>query len=1051
MFKHVTDTTTKKTKLNFKQLIMNLKNKLALFALFFCSIAVFAQNKTVTGVVVSATDNIPIPGVNVIVMNTSRGTTTDFDGAFKIDVKSGEVLQFSYIGFVTQLQVIKDQKTMAISLAEDMATVDEVVVIGYGTQKKSHLTGAISKVVNESLDQIAVSRVDDALVGQVSGVNIQATEGEAGSDPTIRIRGTGSLAGSSSPLIVVDGLAVDSDFLGSLDMNDVESFEVLKDAASSAIYGSRGANGVILISTKKGKEGKTKFSYNTFTGFKEARHSDAYTFSVKDGLALELKETGTLSDKARYVQLLGVDTNWQDVIFDGGTIESHSFAARGGSERTKFSTAFNYVHDEGVLITDDYKKYSIKLNLDTKMNDKFSYGVSITPSYTNRRRFDGSTHDILRQAPWLTVYLDENNIQFVNRARENGRWANAQIGDYAWQRMFDDYDLVLGAPDTVGTISGTDISDTSNANPAAKVLERHRTDEKFKLFGSVYGKYNLTSDLSFTSSLSGDFQNTVRRRWQGALASNSGTNPQGDISLDLGYENTIHFATESYFSYNKAIGKHDISAVLGFAAEKWDTSAEEITGSGYASDLLQTISAATLYSGTSIDFQKRLMSVFGRFNYAYANKYLASISIRRDGYSAFGLNNKYGNFPAASVGWIVSNEDFLQGSNVLNNLKFRFSYGIGGNPSLDTGDDLIDNYPYLALLTATSGVINNAAITGYNPLNIQNSDLQWERSVEINPGIDFGFLNNAIAGSIEYYKRTSDQLLLYNPISSTTGFSNALVNLGEVENSGIEFELRTRNVSSEKFKWTTTFLASTNKNELVDFADSNGQIQNVDDKRASEWINLEGNPISSFYGWVVDREIPKEFINNPYFPIGAQAQDVYVKDLNGDGVIDDDDKTILGNPYPELVWSFTNEFQIGNVDISFMFQGSHGAEVRNMGDQYLFNQFASNQDFNTSTTPDQGFIKEKIFTNSIVQDASYIALRNVNVGFSFPKDVMSKSGFFTKARIYATGQNLMYKTADNYTGFNPESIDNTSPTTYGYQRAGAPIFSTISLGLNLDF
>lgn len=1030
---------------------MNLKNKLALFALLLCSFVVFAQNKTVTGQVVSATDNIPIPGVNVIVMNTSKGTTTDFDGNFKIDVKVGEVLQFSYIGFVTQLQVIKDQKTFAIALKEDLATLDEVVVIGYGTQKKSHLTGAISKVVNESLDQIAVSRVDDALVGQVSGVNIQATEGEAGSDPTIRIRGTGSLAGSSSPLIVVDGLAVDSDFLGSLDMNDVESFEVLKDAASSAIYGSRGANGVILISTKKGKEGKTKFSYNTFTGFKEARHSDAYTFSVKDALALELKETGVLSDKAQYVQLLGVNTNWQDVIFDGGIIESHSFAARGGSERTKFSTAFNYVHDEGVLVTDDYKKYSLKLNIDTKMNDKFSYGVSITPSYTNRRRFDGSTHDILRQAPWLPVYLDANNIQFVNRARENGRWANAQIGDYAVQRMFDDFDLVLGVPDTVGTISGTDLSDTSNTNPLAKVAEKNRTDEKFKLFGSVYGKYNITSDLSFTSSLSGDFQNTVRRRWQGSLSSNSGTNPEGDISLDLGFENTIHFATESYFSYNKAIGKHDISAVLGFAAEKWDTSAEEITGSGYASDLLQTISAATIYSGTSIDFQKRLMSYFGRLNYAFSNKYLASLSIRRDGYSAFGLNNKYGNFPAASVGWIVSNEDFLQGSNILNNLKFRFSYGVGGNPSLDTGDDLIDNYPYLALLTATSGVVNNAAVTGYNPLNIQNSDLQWERSVEINPGVDFGFLNNAIAGSVEYYKRTSDQLLLYNPISSTTGFSNALVNLGKVENSGIELELRTRNISSEKFKWSSTFLASTNKNELVSFADSNGQIQNVDEKRASEWINLEGNPISSFYGWVVDKEIPKEFIRNPYFPIGAQAQDVYVKDLNGDGLIDDDDKTILGNPYPELVWSFTNEFQIGNLDISFMFQGSHGAEVRNMGDQYLFNQFASNQDFNTSTTPNQGFIKEKIFTNSIIQDASYIALRNVNIGFSFPKDVMAKTGFFTKARIYAAGQNLMYKTASNYTGFNPESIDNTSPTTYGYQRAGSPIFSTISLGLNLDF
>ena len=241
-----------------------------------------------------------------------------------------------------------------------------------------------------------------------------------------------------------------------------------------------------------------------------------------------------------------------------------------------------------------------------------------------------------------------------------------------------------------------------------------------------------------------------------------------------------------------------------------------------------------------------------------------------------------------------------------------------------------------------------------------------------------------------------------------------------------------------------------NENELTDFADANGQIQNVDDKRAAEWINLEGHPISSYYGWVVDRDIPLEYLNNPYHPVGGEAQDVYVKDLNGDGLIDDDDKTILGDPYPELIWSVTNDFKIGNLDISFLFQGSHGAEVRNMGDQYLFNHFNSSQDFNVETTPDQGFIKEKIFTDDIIQDASYIALRNVNIGFNFPKDITDKLGL-SRFRLYVAGQNLMYITADDYTGFNPESIYETSPTTYGYQRAGSPVFRTISLGTNIEF
>lgn len=1025
---------------------MNLKFKLALIIIMIFNVSLFAQGEyLLKGQVVSIKDTQPIPGVNVIIQNSTKGTTTDFDGNYEIEVKKGDVLLFSYIGFATQVVIINNQKELNISLVEDLNKLDEVVIVGYGTQKKSHLTGSISKVVNEGLDQIATARVDDALVGQVSGVNIQTTEGDAGSAPTIRIRGTGSLAGSSSPLIVVDGLAVDEDFLGSLDMNDVDSFEVLKDAASSAIYGSRGANGVIMITTKKGKEGKTKFSFNTFTGRKEARQSEAYYFSVKDEVARELADTGTLSSRAQYIQLLGIDNDWQNIIFNGGTINNFAFSARGGSERTKFSVSLGYSQDEGVLIIDDYKKYNGRISIDSKLSDKFTIGGTFSPSYTNRIRFDGSTHDILRQSPWLPLYLDEHSIQFVNRLRENGRWANAQIGDYAEQRMFDDFDLNSMMPVASG---GTDISDTSNTNPAAKVLERDRRDLKFKLFGNFYAQYNITDDLTFRGSIGGDFQNTNNRRFIGEKSNNIGPSA---IELTLADENVIHIVTEDYLSYNKTFGGHDVSAVAGFAAEKWDTSYKSITGAGYENEYIQTLSAATLINEKiSLDYQRRLLSLFGRLNYAYEDKYLASLSFRRDGGSVFGPNNKYGNFPAASLGWVISKENFMRDSEVINNLKFRFSYGVTGNLNLDTGDDLIDNYPYMALLIASTAVVDNNLVTGFDPINIANPFLQWERSIEINPGVDFGLFNNVVSGSFEFYKRNSDQLLLNNPISATTGFTEAIVNLGEVENRGFELELRTRNVSNENFKWTSTVLASVNKNELVSFGDSNGLIQNVDDKRAAEWINLIGNPISSFYGWVVDRDIPLEYIINPYFPIGAQAQDVYVKDLNGDGLIDDDDKTILGDPYPDLIWSFTNEFEIGNVDVSFMFQGSQGAEVRNMGDQYLFNHFNSSQDFNTATTPNQGFIREKIFTNDIIQDASYISLRNVNIGYSFSKDFANKLGL-SKARFYAAGQNLLYFTADNYTGFNPESIDNTSPTTYGYQRAGSPIYRTISLGLNIEF
>ncbi len=1026
---------------------MNLKASLALFVILLMSISAFAQEKfTLKGGVVSSEDNMPMPGVNVVSVGTSNGTSTDFDGNYSLNVTEGDIIQFSYVGFLTQVVTVKKESNINITLVPDASQLDEIVVIGYGTQKKSNITGAISKITNDDLDQIAVPRVDEALVGQVSGVTVAATEGEAGSAPTIRIRGTGSISGSSDPVIVVDGLVVDNDFLGSLDMNDVQSFEVLKDASSTAIYGARGANGVIIITTKSGKEGDTKLSYNSFTGFKDARQSEDYYFSVAETAAAERAATGTISDRTRVKQLIGVDRDWQDVIFDGGTIQSHSFAARGGSKKTKFSTSLNYVHDEGVLLTDDYKKYSIRAKLNTKINEKLSIGLNVSPNYTNRRRFDGSTHDILRQTPWLPLYLDENTIKFVNRLRDGGAYANVQIGDYATQRMFDDFDLVTMSPVADG---GTDISNTSNTNPAAKVLERDRNDYKFKLAGSFYGKYKITDGLAFKATVSGDYQNTKRDRWQGVEASRNGVDA---TQLNVSTTDRIHMVTDNLLSYDKSIGNHTINAIGGFSAEKWDTTFESSQGAGYDSDLVQTITAAdpTTIVSASFKYPERLLSLLSRLNYAYDDRYIVSLSFRRDGYSRFGENSKYANFPAASAGWIVSNEEFMSESNVVNNLKFRMSYGTAGNPNLNSGNVLIDAFPYLSLLQSSTAIVDGNSAGGFNPINIANPDLAWERSIEINPGIDFGFFDNVVSGSFDYYRRTSDQLLIDNPVSSTTGFNSALVNIGEVENAGFELELRTRNLSKEKFRWSTTLLASRNKNELLDFADSNGQIQNVDSKRAAEWINLVGNPISSFYGWVVDREIPLEFINNPYHPVGGSAQDVYVKDLNGDGLIDDDDKTILGDPYTDFIWSITNDFKIGLFDLSFMFQGSHGAEIRNIGDQYLFNQFNSSQDFDLATTPDQEFIKEKIFTDDQIQDASYVALRNINVGFSFPKDIASKIRL-SKARIYASGANLLYFTASDYTGFNPESINNTSATTYGYQRAGSPIQQTVTLGLNLEF
>ena len=1018
---------------------MNLRTKILLIIVLLLNISLFAQDSYTLSGMVKGSDNVPIPGANVIITNTRQGTTTDFDGNYTIEVKNDDILQFSYLGFITQIVKISGQKSLNIVLEEDVAQLDEVVVIGYGTQKKANLTGSISKVVNENLDQIPTSRVDDALVGQVAGVNIQATNPAAGEAPVIRVRGQGSISFDSNPLVVVDGIAVgnDADFLSSLDMNDVESIEILKDASSSAIYGSRGANGVVMITTKKGKEGPTRFSYNAYTGFKYVPSNDVLTTASK-WTDFVRTSNGELTNRFRYISQLGTYTDWEEVMMDGGIIQNHALSARGGTKNTKFRASLSYLEDEGVLLTDNYEKLNFRLNLDTKVSDKVAFGVVLNPSLTEQRRFPIGLHDALRQSPWLPLYLDENNIQFVNRFRENGRWADAQIGDYAMERMFDDYDLDNSTPSEG---SGTDISTTSNQNSLAKVLERDYRKYETKIFANAYLRFNLTDDLSLQQSIGGDYRYRERTYWTGVEATRNGPSDSGSLR---NYSAQFHTVLESTANFNKTMGNHSVNAVAGFAYEYWKRKYSELEAAGFNFDNIQTVPAANLVGGEATDFEENLISYLSRVNYAYDDRYLISLSARWDGSSKFGPDNKFGFFPAASVGWRISNEKFLSESRVINELKLRASYGLTGS---NAG---IGEYDYIGLISPVGTALEGGA-TGFNATNISNSELRWEKLIEFNPGIDAILFGGVLGFSVDYYIRTSDDLLLDLPIPSVTGFETALVNKGKVENKGVEVELRTRNISGNNFNWTTSAIVTHNKNTLVDFAGASGLISIVDDKRPAEWIALEGHPISSFYGYVKADEIPLEYISNPYYPINGQSQDIYVKDLNGDGVIDTDDRTILGSPYPDLIWSVTNSIKYKRFDLSIMFQGSHGAEVRNIDSQYINNEFASSQDY-TGDFPDADRVRERIFTNDDIMDASYIALRNVNIGYSIPEDLLETLNI-RRLRVFFGAQNLLYLMSDNYTGYNPEGINQGlgNPLTYGYQRGAAPIFKTMSVGLNLEF
>lgn len=987
-----------------------------------------AQN-TVTGIVLDS-DNVPLVGATLVIKGTTNGTVTDFDGKFQLKVPSNSTLVVSFIGYKTQEVNYTGQKALNIIMSSDVSAIDEVMVVGYGTQKKSHLTGAISKVSSIGIAQIPVARADEALIGKVSGVTIQVTDARAGASPTIRVRGIGSITADASPLTVMDGVVVSSDYLGSIDMNDIESIEVLKDAASAAIYGSRGGNGVIMITTKQGKEGKTKISFNAYRGTKfAAKYQTVPEINVWSQMIKD-NNGGNLTNEARYINLMGTQTNWTDVMFDGGIIQSYSLSALGGNDKTKFAISGSYLSDDGVLLNDNFKKMNFRVNLDAKVNKILEIGGNINPSYTSQRDFPIGIHDAIRQSPWLPLYIDENNIQFVNKIK----YPLVQVGDYAYEVYFDGYVLP-------GNTVGTNINSTTNESALAKVLERETNTYNFKIFANTYMKLNLAKGLSFRASVAADYNNIQSESWVGTklLKGPSGSSSSYNTGV------YTHLTSENIVSYDTDFGKHSIGAVAGLAWEKWNLYKSGASASGYLFDYIHTLNAANVISSaTTSKAEESLQSFISRFNYAYNNKYLVSLSARYDGSSRFGANTKYGFFPAVSVGWRASEETFLKNNKIISNLKPRFSFGVTGN---NTG---IGRYDAIARLQPVTAVINGSAVTGYNPSNIANPDLRWEKSVEMGPGIDIGLLNNRITMTMDYYIRTSKDLLLNQEIPSVTGFKTQTVNIGELKNSGVEFELTGHVISSKNFTWTSSANVSHNKNELVSFAGASGLISYVDVKRPSEYIALEGNPISSFYGYVYEKDVPNEYLKKPLYPIGATSQDCYVKDLNGDGIITTADRELLGSPYPVWVWGFTNQLSFKTFDFSFTFQGSHGAKVRNMDPQYIENHFSSTMDYIT-TFPDKDRVREKIYTDKIVQDASFVALRSVNLGFTVPKVMAARMGM-SKVRFYASGQNLIYLMAKSYTSFNPEGVtDFSSPLRGGYQVGAAPIPKAFSIGVNLEF
>ena len=1061
---------------------MNFKVNLTLVILLLVNIHLFAQQTfTVSGTVTDA-NNTPIPGATIIVLNTNRGTSADFDGNYSIEVSSGESLQFSSIGYASQTVAITDQTTINITLAEDAAQLDEVVVVGYGSRKKSHLTGAIAQVGGEEVAAIQANRVDDALAGKLPGVLIQNQSGEPGADPRIQIRAASSLSGDSSPLIVVDGYPI-SGSLATVNPNDIESLEVLKDAASAAIYGSRGANGVILVTTKKGRQGKATFSYNSYVSISSKYVDDIEMLKTAGEWANDLlTDAYDLSevDPALLNYRLDAYANAPDVVsmedwlFETGTSTSHDFSVSGGTEDVNYFASLGYLNTEGIVREQGFERINARMNLDAKMGDKFSAGLSINGFFGHQEIVPHDMRDLLRAYSIHPIYHTEASIAFVQQLDANRQALFDSTGGVGLPGAFADpfdagyrgtgnitssiFDLVPGdiAHEWHYGRSQNGIGGSGDAGPAAKFDNARRFERTYFANASTYLQYQILDGLNIKTVLGGDIRDTQNYYYQGTLADSRERTNQSDLDItDLKVSTVL---SETTLNYAKIFGKHDVSAVVGMEFQNTYLRGFSSVGTNVPIGLpinYNQFDPADVVTSERDDTRTR-RSVFGRINYAYDNRYLFSASLRRDGDSRFGANNRFETFPALSVGWNVHNEAFWK-SETWSLFKPRFSIGSLGTTSF------LGSYDALSLLGTAPTAFGNGFLI---PDNVANPDLTWQTNTETNYGVDLGFVNNRFRLSVDYYTSDIEDMLINQSVSEVLGTPSIVLNRGDVTSSGLEIELNAGIIQTQDFSWNIGANLSTVDTEITSLGDLDELPRVVyggPSGRGPEFRNYVGGEIGEMWGYEVIREVESIHIADPSRNIGFGSSEWYVVDQNGDGQITyEDDYVKLGSATPDFYWGLNSSMRYKDFDLSLQFQGSEGAEVYNIDPIYWKSQFGGRVrdsfDANDDGIADANglhYVQTRNAHGSGIQDASYIALRNLTLGYTLNPDLTSKIGL-SSVRLYLAGTNLLYLFGDNYTSFNPEGVETTNngylgPTTYGYQEGASPIVRSYTLGLNVNF
>ncbi|MEZ4856267.1 MAG: TonB-dependent receptor [Gelidibacter sp.] len=963
------------------------------------------KKKIIKGTIVDDA-GVPLAGATVVVKGTTIGVSTDFDGNFELSVPDDTTtLVVSYLGFTPQEIEITGKTSIEVKMLPDNTTLNEIVVIGYGTEKKALLSDAVTSISAKQLEDLPVSSVDGILQGQAAGVQVMQNSGTPGGQMSVRIRGLSSISGSNQPLYIIDGIPVTTGDYGQIgysgqgasaltDLNpsDIESVSVLKDASATAIYGARATNGIVLITTKRGKDQKSVVNVNVYSGVQRAWNR-LDMLDARQWMEYRNDLTGTTVFTQEQMDNITIDTDWQDIIFRTAPVNSYEVSTTGGSEKTKFFISGTLYDQEGILIGTDYRRLNARVNVDHQLSDKITIGTSIGLTYakTNRVESDQTLHGPLPNGistpAIFPVYNDDGTYN------QDGPYSNA----------------------------------VSIANEAINQNFSYRTNS------NVYADYKITNDLTFSTKWGVDFLNFREHAYE------STKTVQGAKYNGLGFEtysNVLNIVSNNLLKYKKQFNKHKLEALAGYSFESYEYRSSFIRGQDFADDDLQYISsAATIVSASASASDAGLRSYFGRLNYNYDDKYIATFSGRFDTSTKFGENNRTGFFPAASVAWRISEESFMKNLKTVSDLKLRVSYGLTGN------DDIS---PFL--FSELYGNTSYGGQPAIYPSNIPNPDLKWESTAQLNVGINLGLFDNRLTLTADYYNKQTKDLLLSRPLPTSSGFSSITENVGKVENQGVEITIASQNFINDNFTWNTQFNISGNRNKVLELY--NGQP--IDDIGRGGNRIMEGQPIGIFYSY-------------KSLGVDPSTGDIVFADTNFDGVITSEDRTIVGNPQPDFIAGLTNNFSYKGIDLSIFLQASYGNDVFNGSRLFLESlQGGDNQiaavtrrwrhpgditDIPRATTDPVASAQNKRVSSRFIEDGSYLRVKNVTLGYTFNQNVLKKS-MFSSIRVYLSAQNLF--TFTKYSGLDPEvNYRGDDNAVIGTDFFTYPQAQTFTLGVNL--